>query len=111
VIDWDLRILELAVGIEVSHAQLGNLAGCSCDRCLVTLAAGLGIVERSESIGGDVLELLKKLLVSFAAVRIGKTVALVVESGDGFRGPSGRLACQAEKNTPPRSGGIALWAS
>jgi hypothetical protein len=51
-----------------------------------------------------VFDLLKKLLVSFAAAWIGKTVALVVESGDGFRGLGERLParvdCQAEKNTP-----------
>jgi hypothetical protein len=86
VIDWDLRILELAVEIELSHAQLGNLAGGSRDRCLVTLAAGLGVVERSESIRGDAFDLLEKLLVRPASLRIGKSVALVVESGDGFRG-------------------------
>jgi hypothetical protein len=52
----------------------------------MTFAAGLGVVERSESIRGDAFDLLEKLLVRLASVRIGKSVALVVEPGDGFRG-------------------------
>ena len=88
----------------MSHAQLGNLAGGSRERCLVTLAAGLGIVERAESIGGDGLDLLEKLLISLAPVRIRKSVALVVESGDCFRGLGGwlsaRVDCAAEQDSP-----------
>src|SRR5262249_34881542 len=71
VIDRDLRILEPAVRVEMSHAQLGNLAGGSGDRRLVTLAARLRIVEWPEPIGGDLLDLLEELLVSRASVRIG----------------------------------------
>jgi hypothetical protein len=102
MIDRDLRILELPVGVEMSYAEFGNLGRGSRHRCLVTLAAGLGVVERAESIGGDVLDLLKKLLVSFAPVRIGKSVAQVVESGDCFRrlarGLSARVDGQAEQD-------------
>src|SRR4029077_10376164 len=102
MIDRDLRILELPVGVEMSNTEFGNLARRSRDRCLVTLAARLGVVERAESIGGDALDLLKKVLVNFAPVGIGKSVAQVVESGDCLRrlarGLSARVDGQAEQD-------------
>jgi len=51
MIDRDLRILELPWAVEMSYAEFGNLGRGSRHRCLVTLAAGLGVVERAESIG------------------------------------------------------------
>jgi len=87
------------VGIEMPDAQLGHLAGGSADRSLVTLAAGLGIVEGAESIGSDVLNFLEKFLVGKTTNRIGKSVALVVESGRCFGRLCGRLGCQAEQDT------------
>src|ERR1019366_5707210 len=81
VIDRDLRILKLAVRVEMSHTQFGNLTGGSGHGSLVTLAAGLGVVKGPESIGGNVLYFLKKLLVRLAPIEIGKSIALIVESG------------------------------
>lgn len=48
----------------------------------MTLAARLGVVDGIESVWGDVLDFLEKLLVSLTPVGVGKTVALIVESGD-----------------------------
>ncbi len=84
MIDRDLRILELVVCVQMSHAQLGDLAGGTGDRSLVALAAGLGVVEGPKSIGGDVLDLLEKLLIRGTPGGIGKSIALVVESGCRF---------------------------
>jgi hypothetical protein len=67
----------------------------------MTFAAGLGVVEGPESIGSDVLDLLERFLVRLAPVRIGKSVALVVESGDCFRGLRGRWSADAS----PQEGG------
>jgi hypothetical protein len=50
----------------------------------VTLAARLGVVEGTEPVWRNVLDLLEELLVSQAPVGIGKSVALIVESGDGL---------------------------
>jgi hypothetical protein len=71
MIDRDLRILELAVGVEMSDPQLGDLTGGSGHACLVTLTAGLGVVKGPESIGGNMFYLLKNLLIGLASVEIG----------------------------------------
>jgi len=63
----------------------------------------LGIVERTQSIGRDVLDFLEHLLVGLAAVWIGKPVALVVETREGF----GRLrrCLAARMNCGPKENG------
>src|SRR5215470_15959742 len=47
MVNRNLRILKLPVRVKVSDTQLGDLAGGSADRSLVTFTAGLGIVERA----------------------------------------------------------------
>ena len=47
MVDRDLRVLKLAVRVEVAHAQLGNLARSPADRGLVTLSTRLGVVQRA----------------------------------------------------------------
>jgi hypothetical protein len=89
MIDRDLRILKLAMGIEMSHPYFGDLAGGASHWSLVTLAAGLGVVEGAESIGCNMFCFLKKLLVGLAPVQIGKSIALVIESGDCLWGLTG----------------------
>jgi hypothetical protein len=66
----------------MSHPYLGDLAGGSGNGSLVTLAAGLGVVEGAESIGGNMFYFFKKLLVGLPPVEIGKSIAFVVEPGD-----------------------------
>lgn len=73
--------------VEVSDAQFCDLTGGTAIRCLVTFAARLGVVERTQSIGSDVFDFLEEFLVRLAAVGIGKPVALIVET----RGRLGRL--------------------
>ena len=85
VIDRNFRGLKEAMGIDVADAQFAYLTGSAADWRLMTLAAGLGIVERPKAIGSDMLHLLEELLVGLAPVRIGKAVALVIESGERFR--------------------------
>src|SRR6266404_5769724 len=66
VVNGNLRILEPAVDVDMSDAHFGDLAGGASYGSLVALAARLGVVERSESFGGDVFDLFEKLLVSLA---------------------------------------------
>jgi hypothetical protein len=104
VIDGNPRILELTVGIEMTYAQLGNLAGRSGYRCLMTLAAGLGVVDGAEPIRGDVFQFLKEFLVGLAASVVGESVAQVVEACRGVSGRGGRLCgewtCRASRTLP-----------
>ena len=86
--------------VQVSHAQLGHLAGRPDDRRLMTFAARLGVVERAESIGSDVFDFLEELLIGATPVGIGKSVALVVEAGECFGRLGRRLStgkdCEAD---------------
>jgi hypothetical protein len=102
MIDGNLRILKLSVGVQVPHAQLSHLAGGAADRRLVTFAARLGVVEWAESIGSDVFNFLEELLVGVTPVGTGKPVALVVEPGECFlcvsRCLSARIDCEANQD-------------
>jgi hypothetical protein len=87
--------------IEVSDAQFCDLTGGTANRGLVTFAARLGVVERTQSIGSDVFDFLEEFLVRLAAVGIGKPVALIVETRERFgrlrRCLAARMSCEAKE--------------
>ncbi|MGA8769417.1 MAG: hypothetical protein WB610_03400 [Rhodomicrobium sp.] len=84
------------MSVEMSNAQLRNLTCGSADRGLMTLTAGLRVIEGPEPVVPDKLELVENFLVSRAPVRIGKSVALVIESGERFLGLRGRLSAEVD---------------
>src|SRR5205807_10321345 len=51
VVDSEGRGNEVAAAVSVSGAQFGNLADAAGDRILVTLRAGLSVVDRAETLG------------------------------------------------------------
>ena len=87
--------------VEVSDAQFCDLTGGTANRCLVTFAARLGVVERTQSIGSDVFYFLEEFLVRLAAVGIGKPVALIGETRKRFGRLRGclaaRMSCEAKQ--------------
>src|SRR5438552_16346459 len=87
--------------VEVPDAQFGELTCGTANRCLVTFEARLGVVERTQSIGSDVFDFLEEFLVRLAAVRIGKPVALFVETCERFgrlrRCLAARMSCEAKE--------------
>jgi hypothetical protein len=87
--------------VEVSDAQFCNLTGGTANRCLVTFAARLGVVERTQSIGSDVFDFVEEFLVRPAAAGIGKPVALIVETCERFgrlkRCLAARMSCEAKE--------------
>src|SRR5262249_44618263 len=95
VIDGDGRVHEVAEGVVVADAQLGNLAGPAHVRLSVAIHAAARVVDRAQAIG-DVLFFHKDAFVSGKGRVIGKTVTdrtgLIVVKGSrigrwSLRGP------------------------
>src|SRR2546428_4714372 len=78
------RMIDEISPIEVPGAQLGDLADSAGDRVLVTLSAGLGVVDRPKPVG-DLIALLESVTISVKLGLSGKPVGQVVEACRGFR--------------------------
>jgi hypothetical protein len=74
---------EVPEGIDPPYPQLGDLARRAAHRILVTLPAGLGVVDRAQSCV-DFLDLAEFLLVEIELRLGGEAVGHVVEPGWGF---------------------------
>ena len=92
VVNGYLRILKESMRIQMPDAQLRYLAGRPRNRCLMTLSAGLRVVEWAQTIGGNLLDFFEELLVGLAPVWISKTIALIVVSCDRLLRGSGNLS-------------------
>jgi hypothetical protein len=79
-------ILKKAMGIEMSGAKLGNLAGRATHRRLMALATRLCVVNRAQTVRSDVLDFFEEFLIGGTPAGIRESVALVVE-------PRGRFLC------------------
>jgi hypothetical protein len=83
-----LRIEELAAG-QVPRSLFGDLAGAAGHHVLVTLAAALRVVGRTEPVGDD-LHFLERLAIGVEHLLSGQAVRHVVERrgrlGRGLRG-------------------------
>ena len=99
--DADLGEDEVPLRVAVSGAELGDLASSSCDRVLVTVATGVGVVERAQP-GGDLLLLVERGLVGTVCREIHHPVGLAVEGGERVRGTPGG----GERNRPGHRGGV-----
>src|SRR5262249_23575366 len=97
MVDGNLGILEETVVIVMADAQFRKLAGGARYRRLMTLAAGLRVVQRSESIRSDLFDLVKEFQVRLAAIRVGETVALIIKSSERLGRLGGRLCTRIRK--------------
>src|SRR5216684_3968214 len=80
----DIGIYELAMGAAVAHAKFADLAGAARGGILVTLAAGLRVVERAQAVG-DGFRFLELGLIGGVGGVVRETVGLIVEAGGSFR--------------------------
>src|SRR6266702_3670306 len=82
--DENLRVHELTVGSRMSHPQFGHLAGAAGSGVLVALAAGLGVVERAETVVKR-LSFVELCLIRSMSSVVHHAVGLIVETGGCFR--------------------------
>ena len=82
--DRDVWILETPIRSPMSHAQFRDLACPSRGRVLVTLAAGLRVVERPKPVF-HIFRFIKFLLIGLVGCVINHAVAFVVEASGRFR--------------------------
>src|SRR5713101_6200128 len=78
--DGNLRVHELTVGSCMSDPQFGHLAGAAGSGILVALAAGLGVVERAETVV-ERLSFVELCLIRSMSSVIHHAVGLIVETG------------------------------
>src|SRR5262249_36597620 len=79
VSDRNLRILEVSIAIQVTRANLGDLARSAGNGILVALAAGLRVVEWSEAVR-DLFYGIEFREVRLMRCLVGDAIAAVVES-------------------------------
>src|SRR5580698_6365153 len=79
----------------MTDAQFCNLGGGAGNRILMALAAGLGVVERSEAVA-DLLDFLEYFLIGLMSRIVGDAVTFVVKADRRFcRRQSG---CREDEN-------------
>src|SRR5262249_13191803 len=77
------RMINEIDAVEVPGPQLSDLADRAGDRVLVTLGAGLGVVDRPEPLG-DPVALLESGAISVELGLCDETVGQIVETRRGF---------------------------
>ena len=71
------------MSILVADAQFGNLAGAARGGVLVALAAGLRVIQRSETVG-EMLDLLERVLVRGVGRVVNEAITFVIEPRRSF---------------------------
>ena len=92
----DIRVEKPAIRPQVTHSQFRNLTGAARGGILVTLTAGLRVIQRSQPIR-HTFDLIELGLIGLMGGIIHHAVTLIIEAGGRFRSRKNRwnLFCRA----------------
>jgi len=90
----------MAAGSVVADPRFGNLTGCAGDWILVAFAAGLRVIERTETIG-KLLDFFELRLIRLVSGIVDHAVGFVVKTCGSFRRIRGG---SSDKETEKRKG-------